>query len=91
MSQVGFLIPDSTWSYSERYGDHINRIRVKNISFGGSYVISSLLSKRDILEAINSYPEKYAHYVIPREVFDEFKEDIAGNNARDYGLSIFLN
>lgn len=88
LQDVGFIIPESSWDYSKKWGEVINRIFAKNISFGGSYVISALLSKNDVVAAIKDKPYKY--YVLPSEIFDEFGEDIAGNRIQSYGIDIFL-
>lgn len=89
IDSVGFIIPESTWEYSKKWDDKINRIYAENISFGGSYVISALLSKNDILHAIDR-ERKYDYYVVAKETFDEFGEDIAGNNKSSYGVNMFI-
>lgn len=89
LEDVGFLIPESCWGYSEKYEDTINRIFVKNIVYGGSYMVSAMLTKEDVLYAVKNNPS-YKHYTLPNEVRDYFDCDIAGYNLAEYGLSLFI-
>ena len=90
VKDVGFLFPESVWKYSEKY-DYLNRIFVKNITFGGSYVVGGLLSKNDIMNAVNTHPVKYKYYAASKEISDTWGVDIAGNRIDEYGIDLTLD
>jgi len=88
INDVGFLFPESTYNYSIKY-ININRILIKNIVTGGSYKVAGLLSKEDIINAINKN-KKYKYYIISRDVFRYFGNDLLGKSPKEYGDYHFI-
>ena len=88
LDDVGFLISSSVWNYAVKKWKFINIKELKNVSFGGSYTISSIITKKDVMHAIKNF--KFKHYAVPNEIFDAFGFDLALNHIKDYNLSLFL-
>ncbi len=86
LDNVGFLFSESVYEYSAKHD--VNRIFVKNNSNGGSYIISSFITKEDVYNAIKDLNFKL--YVMSRNVFDDFGRDIIGNKITDYKLNLIL-
>lgn len=90
IKDVGFLLAESVFNYSIKYKNYgINRILVKNINTGGSYKVAPLLSKDDIVNAIESN-EKYKYYVLPQDVFKYLNNDLLGYHPNQYGDYHFI-
>ena len=90
LNDIGFLVSESVVEYVLSHYPTLNKngniILAKNITFGGSYVVSGLLSKNDIIHAVENHHKRYKYYVLPKNIFDEFDRDIAGFYRRDYDI-----
>ncbi len=87
LKDVGFLLSESVYEYSAKYD--VNRIKVINNEFGGSYCVSGLMTKPDIINAINNYKECLI-YVVSKNMFSEYGEDIKGNHILDFGVKLII-
>ena len=77
---IGFLFPESTYSYAIREFEFLkdNAILIKNITFGGSYMVSGLMTMKDIRHALSKVKKKFKYYIAPYDLGMPFKKDLAG-------------
>ncbi|RLD64022.1 MAG: hypothetical protein DRJ01_02125 [Bacteroidetes bacterium] len=86
---VGWLLADSVYSFSSRFKDFINRINVKNHTFGGTVTAAGLLTRDDFYYAIKNHPVKYKYYVLSKDVFRIYHEDVMMNKFSSYDTEEF--
>jgi len=90
IEEAAFLFPESTFHYAQEKYKDINKIFVKNLHFGGSYTIASMLTLNDILNAILK-EKKYKHYIAPLKIFNRYLRDLLNNHANfDYPIKLIL-
>lgn len=89
VDEVGFLLADSVYKYSEKFDKFINRIRVKNVLFGGTITAAALLTSKDLYNAIENHPVKYKYYVINRDIFRLYHEDVMMKKFETYHTKDF--
>lgn len=89
LDDVGFMLSDSVWNYSKKFDKFINRINIKNHTFGGNVIVSGLLTRDDFYRAIKEHKKKYKYYVIPSNVFRVYDEDVALNKFSSYNTDEF--
>jgi len=88
-NEVGWLLADSVYDYAEKYDEFINRINVKNITFGGTVTAAGLLTRQDFYKAIKEHPVKYKYYVLSKDVFRIYHEDVMMNKFDTYNTDEF--
>ena len=80
IEDTAFLLSESVYDYFKKEFKHLNGILVKNLTFKGSYRVSGLLTKHDIMNAILK-EKKYNSYVLPKTMFNKFLRDLHNNHA----------
>lgn len=88
--QVGFLLSESVFDYAKKW-PFIEKINIKNTTFGGSIKVASLLTYNDFYNAINNHHKKYDMYVASQETFRYFDNDLSGNHPNKLGLNLILS
>ena len=71
------------------FKDFINRINVKNHTFGGTVTAAGLLTRDDFYYAIKNHPVKYKYYVLSKDVFRIYHEDVMMNKFSSYDTEEF--
>jgi hypothetical protein len=92
IENTGFLLSESVYDYFKEEFKDLNGILVKNLTFGGSYRVSGLLTKNDIINAIFK-EKKFSTYALSKMMFNKFLRDLHGNHAyHDYPMvKLLLN
>ena len=88
LDDAAFLLPESSYDYFNQKFDYDN-ILVKNTTFGGSYKAAGLLSKNDIVKAVDRNKKK-KYYITSKSIFGGFNEDLQGNHLKDYPINLIL-
>lgn len=89
--EVGYLFSESVWSYAEeKHPDIHTKIKVKNITYGGNVCVASLLGLKDFEAAIQNSKKKYSYYVVSRDAFSNYCEDITEIRYQDYPFKVIL-
>ena len=89
LDNVAFLVAASAYQYAKMKWPDLHIFELQNVSFGGSYTISAVMTRRDVFAAIEKNKLSFKHYALPSEMFDYFKFDMSLAHIKDYGLSIF--
>jgi len=87
---LGFLLSESVYDYFVQEYPDLNAIRVPNLTFKGSYKVSGLLTKHDIMNAVLKH-DAYKLYACSVNIFNKFNRDLHGNHVLyDYPIKLVM-
>jgi hypothetical protein len=89
LDDTAFILPESVYYYFVKKYKDLNAILIKNNTFGGSYIVSGLLTKNDILHMIKG---NFKNYIADKKIFGNLKRDIMGNTIKNdlFDFNLFL-